>query len=161
MVIPFFLRSSVSSSAYSSLLGLFSGSMSVALSIFSSPHCLAREWISSGLPIRMRSAISSASTLSAALNVRSSVASGSTMRCLLLLARSMICCTKLIVVFCMVVLSIDFACKFTKKSERKTTISNFSSSIFNLYSFIFHLSSLIFHLSSFIFNLSSISLPSH
>ena len=57
----------------------------------------AREPISAGLPIRIMSATSSASTMSAALNVRSSVASGSTMRCLLLLARSMICCTKSIV----------------------------------------------------------------
>ena len=97
MVIPFFLRSSASRAAYSSLLGLFSGSIRVALSIFFNPSLSARACTSSGLPIRMMSAMSSLSTMSAAVNVRSSVASGSTIRCLLLLARSIICCTKSIV----------------------------------------------------------------
>ena len=91
IVIPFFLRNSASNWAYSSLLSQFSGSMSVALPIWVSPFSAASACTFSGLPMRMISAISSANTRSAAVNVRSSSASGSTMRCLLLLARSMIC----------------------------------------------------------------------
>ena len=49
----------------------------------------ANAKISSGLPMRMMSAISSARDLSAAVRVRSSSDSGSTMRCLFAFARAM------------------------------------------------------------------------
>ena len=98
IVMPLFLRSSASRAAYSSLLGLSDGFTIVALSIFSKPHSLASLWMLAGLPMRMMSAMSSANTLSAALRVRSSSASGSTMRCLSALARATICCNKSIVI---------------------------------------------------------------
>ena len=91
MVMPFFLRSSQSSWAYSSCLGWLAGSMMVALSMLPRPHSLARPRISSGLPRRMRSATPSVRIWLAALRVRSSVPSGSTMRCLSLLACAMSC----------------------------------------------------------------------
>ena len=129
IVIPFFLRSSASKVAYSSALGLFSGSIRVALSILVNPHSLANLCTSSGLPMRIRSATSSARTLSAALNVRSSVASGSTMRCLLLLARSMIFWTKSIVCFLnMFFCNLYFAisrCKSKKKNREYLKIHHF------------------------------------
>ena len=99
IVIPLFLRSSVRSSAYSSLRGLFSGSTIVALSICFNPHSPANLLMLSGLPMSIISAMPSANTLSAARSVLSSSASGSTMRCLFALARAMIWLSKSIVYF--------------------------------------------------------------
>ena len=59
IVIPFFLRNSHKSCAYSSIFGWFSGSMMVALLIFPNPHLAAASSISFGFPIRIRSATSS------------------------------------------------------------------------------------------------------
>ena len=87
---PFDLRNSKSSCAYSSVLGLVAGSMIMALSMWFSESRPANACISSGLPMRMMSAKASAKAWSAAVSVRSSRLSGSTMRCLLLWARAMI-----------------------------------------------------------------------
>ena len=88
IVMPFALRNSKSSVAYFSASGLLHGSMIVAFSMFARPCCCASERISSLLPRRIISAMPSATALSAAFNVRSSVPSGRTMRCLFCWARS-------------------------------------------------------------------------
>ena len=88
IVMPLALRSSKRRFAYFSASGLLHGSMIVAFSMFARPFFCASERISSLLPKITNSAIPSAIALSAALSVRSSVPSGSTMRCLFCCARA-------------------------------------------------------------------------
>ena len=80
MVIPLFLRISARSCAYSSALGLLSGSIMVAFSMLLSPMSFASESISSRLPNRIMFAILSERARFAARRVRRSVPSGKTMR---------------------------------------------------------------------------------